>query len=251
MTAVMTRAPEKPLEIQNPPCNEAGLEMLAKQQNLYMLWYGLASCGALGLLLLGSIPGLLLLGGSYGAVNGVSKCVRLEKALKRLWVDEFKKLGIEAFPLLMMREDVDHEHIDLYVRFPETTQMFIVIRSEEGRSVIYNEAKEKFQARKPRGKGLVSIRPCPLTILNKGKGWLNRNRKTFGLSSRQATKIPTVRVLVIWGNTQIAPHREELYAQVGSNQYLSVKKDGATTFVVKQEELTIFVRDWLSHIRQK
>lgn len=247
----MPRASEKSPDVKLFPCNEDGLTMLAQQRDSYMLWYGLASAGTLGLLLAGTVAGLVLLGASFGAANGTSKCVRLEKALKQLLVEEFRQLGIEAFPLLLMREATDHEHIDLYVRFPGLTQIFIAIRSEEGRTVVYNEAKEKFQARKPGKRGLNNLRPCPLTILNKGKSWLSRNRQAFGLSSRQATKTPTVRVLVIWGKTQIAKHRDELYAQVGNSKYLSVKKDGATTFVIYQEDLVKFMKDWLSDIRQK
>jgi len=250
LVAATTRTPQALQLTKIPPSNEAGLAMLDQQKNSYTLLFSLVSSGALGLALLSVVPGLLLLGFSYSSANAVAKCARLEKAIKQLLVDEFTDLGMQAFPLLMMRETAEHEHIDLYVTFPGRTQIFMTLRSEEGRSLIYNEAKERFQARKPNGKGLVSLRPCPLTILNKGKSWLNKNRRAFGLSSRQVTKTPTVRVLVAWGNTQIANHRDELYAEVGSNQYLSVQKDGATTFVINQEELATFTRDWLSHIQK-
>ena len=251
MVVATTKASQTPQTAKTPPSNEDGLKMLEQQKNSYTLLFSLASSGALGLALLSVVPGLLLLGFSYSSASAIAKCARLEKALEQLLIGEFRALGMQAFPLLMMKETVEHEHIDLYVRFPGKTQIFMALRSEEGRSIIYNESKEKFQARKPNGKGLVNLRPCPLDILNRGKNWLNRNRQAFGLSSRQVTKIPTVRVLVAWGNTQIATHRDELYATVGSNTYLSVQKDRATTFVIKQEELAIFVRDWLSHIHKK
>lgn len=251
MVVATTKASQTPQTAKTPPSNEDGLKMLEQQKNSYTLLFSLASSGALGLALLSVVPGLLLLGFSYSSASAIAKCARLEKAFKQLLISEFRALEVQVFPLLMMKETAEHEHMDLYVRFPGKTQIFMALRSEEGRSIIYNESKEKFQARKPNGKGLVNLRPCPLDILNRGKNWLNRNRQAFGLSSRQVTKIPTVRVLVAWGNTQIATHRDELYATVGSNTYLSVQKDRATTFVIKQEELAIFVRDWLSHIHKK
>jgi hypothetical protein len=201
----------------------------------------------LGLASIGVTPALLLaLSASYKVADGITKCTRLEEVLKLLLVDKFKDLRIEAFPLLPTKVAHESEYVDLYIRFPERTQIFITLRSEEGRSVIYNEAKEKLQVKKGKKRGIANMRPCPLTILNKGKNWLNRNRKTFGLSSRQVTKVPTIRLLVLWGDTALLEHRNELYTSVGNNKYLAVQKDGATTFVVKKEDMIAFIEDWLS-----
>lgn len=245
MTGVMTKAPEKPLATKAPPSNEDGIKMLRSQKFLYsaVFWTSTATATLVALAI--STPGALLFGVTFSAANVISKCTRI-LAIFEMLLEEFRDDGIIGFPALMIKDAAEHEHIDLYVRFPKRTQLFINIRSEEGRSVVYNEAKEKLQVKKGKKKGMADMRPCPLTILNKGKNWLNKNRQTFGLTSRQVTKVPTIRVLVLWGNTQLMQHRDELYSEINGNKYLSVQKDRATTFVVKQENLATFIRDWLS-----
>ncbi|MEM9005754.1 MAG: hypothetical protein AAGE59_19795 [Cyanobacteria bacterium P01_F01_bin.86] len=229
-----------------PPCNKDGLKLLREQKNRYTLIFLLCSISALGFSLAGYLLGLLAMGGSYSAADNTAKYARLEKVLTLL-LDKFEKSHIQAFPVLTMQEQGEYEYIDLYVRFPKG-QVFIETRSLGNGAVVYNEAKETLYLKRGK-KGLSKVLPCPLSGLNESKKWLSKNRQKFGLSSRQATKDPTVKVLVMWGETQISNHRDYLYTQVGERKYLMLSKRGSTTFVVQQEELAMFISDWLSQCR--
>ena len=220
--------------------------MLQGQKNLYTIIFLVGSISALGFSLTGHLLGLLAIGGSYSAADNTAKYARLEKVLTLL-LDKFGEFGMQAFPVLTMQEKGEYTYIDLYVRFPKE-QIFIETRSLGDGSVIYNESKETLYLKRGK-KGLSKVVPCPLSGLNESKKWLSKNRQTFGLSSRQATKDPTVKVLAICGETQISIHRDHLYTRIGERRYLMLSKRGSTTFVVQQEELAMFISDWLSQCR--
>lgn len=246
----MTTAAERPPETALPPHNEAGLKMVANQRTLYSSLFWASSFGSFFFaFVLASPPGLFLLAITQHAATAITKLSRILINGRKL-LKEFAHTGMQLFPAVITGEEVEHERIDLYVRFPGQAQFFILFRSMGKHEIIYNEGKETFQVKKKR-KGVALVRPCPLNGLSRGQRWLiTKNRQLFGLSSRQAGKTSTARVLVICGDTEISSkHRDELYRQVGSNRYLAPSKRGVA-FVVKEDDIATFIRDWLTHSKK-
>lgn len=243
----MSRAPENPPEMETPPHNEAGLQMVEDQRTFYSSVFWTSSIGSFFMaFVLGTLPGLFLLAVTHHAATAVTKLSRILINGRKL-LEEFLKDDIQIFPAVITGEEVKHHRIDLYVRFPGRAQFFILFRSMGNHQIVYNEARESIQIRKRR-KGTTNVSPCPLLDLSKGQRWLvAKNRQLFGLSSRQASKTSTARVLVICGDTKISSkNRDELYTTIGGNRYLALPKRGVT-FVVMENDLATFVRDWLTH----
>lgn len=249
MTSAMTRIPED-LENQSLAFNAERLERVRHQKMLYTMVSAATGATALALGSIVAPTGLLLLGSTFDAVTVLNKYARIEKVIELL-LQEFGELDVQVFPALETLTDEGSQkgygQIDLYIRFPKKTQIFITIRSMGENTVVYNEAKGSLLIKRSRGR-TSEVQPCPMTGLNENKQWLVRNRKAFDLSSNQVLKTVTAKVLVIWKNTKLADHREELYSNIGKEKYLTLFKEGTKTFVVEQERLANFVRDWLAHI---
>jgi len=190
----------------------------------------------------------LLLLGVYSPLIRGTKAVRLEQA-SSLLLDQFGDQGIQIFPV----QGVDRSQgisknnpIDLFVRFPKRTHLFISIRSKGDREVVYNEAREILQVRKNGKAGLTTWNPCPLLELAGYEKWLDKNRAVFGMSSREAQKTPAAKVLVLWHPTRAAENlNPNLYSEVGERRILALRRKG-TTFVIQEEELLPFVQAWLA-----
>ena len=76
--------------------------------------------------------------------------------------------------------------------------------------------------------------------------WLNKKRDLFGMSSKEATKTRTAKVLVLWHPTKKASNlKDNLYSEVGSMRILALRRKG-TMFVIQEEEVTEFVKSWLA-----
>ncbi|MEM1307941.1 MAG: hypothetical protein AAGF98_00315 [Cyanobacteria bacterium P01_H01_bin.153] len=248
----MTKATEKPLEIDNLPSNEDRLSILRCRKNLKSVTFWLSSTIAFAMLLHVNPFVIVPLLISSSAATGIAKCARVEAMLTEL-EKEFKDTDMQVFSLLGMVEPGapkrEYEQVDLHLRFrdPKRTQIFITVRSMGKNSVVYSEGKESLLIkRKNRDRTVVT--PCPLIGLNENREWLTRNRKELGLSSRDVTKAATAKVLVLWNETKLAKHRDELYSEIGNGRYLTLFKRGVKTFVVEQERLATFVRDWLTHL---
>ena len=245
----MIKSPEG-LEIQNRASNMERLKRVRQQKNLYTMGSAATVATGLALGLTASSTGLLLLGPALDAINTLNKYVRIEK-VSELLLQEFNGLDIQVFPALEMMADGDfqrkYNQVDLYVRFPKKTQIFITIRSMGKNTVVYSEAKESLLIKRSRGR-TNEVQPCPLVGLNENKQWLVKNRKAFDLSSNQVLKTATAKILVIWNETKLADHRQELYSHIGQEKYLTLFKGGTKTFVVEKERLANFVRDWLTQL---
>jgi hypothetical protein len=229
-------------DFQLPPHNEAALEMLREAKD-YESTVALAASGAA--LSTGGIVhplGWLLFGLAYKPLVRVQKFARLEK-LTALLLDEFKSEGIQVFPVVKVE---DNNPIDLFVRFERKTHLFISIRSKGEREIVYNETREVLQVKRKDKNALKIWKPCPLVELADYEKWLNKNRDLFGMSSREAQKTPTAKVLVLWPPTKAAiTHNDHLYSEVGSMKILALRRKG-TAFVIQQEEVIEFVRAWLA-----
>jgi hypothetical protein len=238
----MTTLKDLPSDFQLPPHNEAALEMLREAKD-YESTVALAASGAA--LATGGIVhplGWLLFGLAYQPLVVTQKLARLEK-LTALLLDEFKNEGVQVFPTVPVE---NNNPIDLFIRFPRTTHLFISIRSKGDREIVYNEAREVLQVKRKDKNGLKLWQPCPLVELADYEKWLNKNRDKFLMSSREAQKTPTAKVLVLWPPTKAGnTHNDHLYSEVGSMKILALRRKG-TAFVIQEEEVTEFVRAWLA-----
>lgn len=233
----------KTLESSDLPLhNEAALKELRKAKDFAtgVAVTATTLAGATILVLLHPIS-LVLFALAYKPVLQVQKIARSEILTDRL-LKEFKNEDIQVFPLLPIGND---NYIDLFIRFPRKTHLFVSIRSKGDTKIVYNETKEILQVRKKRNRGGLSTwLPCPLVELADYKTWLDKNRNLFGMSSREAQKTPTTRVLALWHPTKITNHNDHLYTEIGTMRILTVKKKG-TAFVIYSDELIEFVKNWL------
>ncbi|MBD2598297.1 hypothetical protein H6G74_28810 [Nostoc spongiaeforme FACHB-130] len=236
---------DPPSDFQLPPHNEAALEMLREAKD-YESTVALAASGAA--LATGGVVhplGWLLFGLAYKPLIRIEKLTRLEK-LTALLLDEFKSEGIQVFPVLQIE---DKNPIDLFIKFPRKTHLFISIRSKGDSEIVYNEKRELLQVKRKNKGGLRTWEPCPLVELADYKSWLDKNRNLFGMSSREAQKTPTAKVLVLWPPSKTADdHNSHLYSEVGSMRILALRRKG-TAFVIQQEETTEFIKAWLAQYK--
>ncbi|NJL21984.1 MAG: hypothetical protein HC895_16110 [Leptolyngbyaceae cyanobacterium SM1_3_5] len=169
-----------------------------------------------------------------------TKVVRLLQTGKAL-LQRFESQGIEIYP----RIPVDGMNpIDLFVRFPKKTHLFISIRSKGDREVVYNEEREVLQLKKRGKPGLSLWEPNPLVELADYKSWFDKNRGLFGMSSKEAIKTPAAKVLSLWHPTTAETHRDHLYTEMGDLKLLVLRRKGST-FVIQEEELINFIQAWL------
>lgn len=224
-----------------PPHNEEALEML-REAIEYESALALAA-GGTALATGGFISpvGWAAFALAYQPLVRVQKLARLEK-ITSLLLNEFKSKGVQIFPVLKIQ---DKNPVDLFIRFPGKTHLFMSIRSKGDSLVVYNEAKEVLQVRRKKNR-LGTWEPCPLVELADYKSWFDKNREQFRMSSREAQKTPTAKVLVIWPPTKLSlNHNENLYTEIGNMKVLVLKRKGSA-FVIKEEEVTEFVSNWLS-----
>lgn len=195
---------------------------------------------------------LLLLLGVYPPLIRGEKSVRLEKTTALL-LQHFADQEVQVFPFqgVDRSQGISQDNpIDLFVRFPKQTHLFISIRSKGDREVVYNEAREILQVRKKDKAGLTTWNPCPLLELAGYEKWLDKNRALFGMSSREAQKTPAAKILVLWHPTRaIENHNPSLYSEVRNVKILALRRKG-TTFVIQQEEILSFVQAWLTRYQQ-
>ncbi|MCC2695339.1 hypothetical protein [Nodularia sp. LEGE 04288] len=232
---------DQPSDLQLPPHNEPALEMLREAKNAESALVLAVSASALAT---GAVisAGLLLFAWAYKPLVRIEKIARLEK-LTALLLKEFKSKGIQVFPVLKIE---DKNPIDLFIRFPRKTHLFISIRSKGDTQIVYNEAREVLQVKRKDKHGLKIWNPCPLVELGDYEKWLDKNRSLFAMSSREATKTPTAKVLVLWPPTQaVENHNNHLYSEIGNMKILALRRKG-TAFVIQSEEVIEFVRAWLA-----
>lgn len=237
----MTTVKDPPSDFKLPPHNEEALEMLREAID-YESALALAASGA-ALATGGFISpvGWAAFALAYKPLMRLQKLVRVEK-LTALLLQEFRSKGIQVFPVLKI---TDKNPVDLFIRFPGKTHLFMSIRSKGDSLIVYNEAKEVLQVRREKNR-LGTWEPCPLVELADYKSWFDKNRDDFRMSSREAQKTPTARVLVLWPPTKPSQnHNEHLYTEIGDMRVLVLKRKGSA-FVIQEEEVIELVKNWLS-----
>ncbi|WP_414546070.1 hypothetical protein [Nostoc sp. CCY0012] len=238
----MTAVKDSPSEFQLPPHNKPALEMIREaieHESAVALAAGGFALGTGGFI---SPFGWLAFALAYKPLVRIQKLARLEK-LTALLLDEFKSDEIQVFPVIKVE---NKNPIDLFIRFPRKTHLFISIRSKGDSEIVYNEKREILQVKRKNKGGLRTWEPCPLVELADYKSWFDKNRDLFGMSSREAQKTPTAKVLVLWPPTKAAEdHNSHLYSELGGMKILALRRKG-TAFVIQQEEITEFIKAWLA-----
>jgi hypothetical protein len=238
----MTTVKDPPTDFQLPPHNEAALERIREGKDYESTVALVASGAALASGGMVHPLGWVLFALAYKPLVRVEKLARLEK-LTTLLLQEFKSQGIQVFPVLKVE---DNHPIDLFIRFPKKAHLIVSIRSRGDSEVVYNEKREILQVKKKNKSGLTTWRPCPLVELSDYERWVTKNRALFGMTSKEVTKTPTAKVLVLWSPTKAASdHNPHLYSEMGSIRLLALRRKG-TAFVIQQEEVTELVKAWLA-----
>ncbi len=238
----MTTLKDLTANFQLPLHNEAAFEKIREAID-YQSTVALAAGGlALGTGGVMHPLGWLIFGLAYKPLVVTQKLVRLQRLGTSIF-HEFENEGVQVFPTLPVE---NNNPIDLFVRFPRTTHLFISIRSKGDREIVYNEAREVLQVKRKDNNGLKLWNPCPLVELADYEKWLNKNKDKFLMTSREAQKTPTAKVLVLCPPTKASPnHKEHLYTEIGDMRVLVLRRKGSA-FVITESEVNNFVRAWLS-----
>lgn len=238
----MTTLKDPTANFQLPLHNEAAFEKIREAID-YQSTVALAAGGlALGTGGVMHPLGWLIFGLAYNPLVVTQKLVRLQRLGTSIF-HEFENEGVQVFPTLPVE---NNNPIDLFVRFPRTTHLFISIRSKGDREIVYNEAREVLQVKRKDNNGLKLWNPCPLVELADYEKWLNKNKDKFLMTSREAQKTPTAKVLVLCPPTKASPnHKEHLYTEIGDMRVLVLRRKGSA-FVITESEVNNFVRAWLS-----
>ena len=238
----MTTLKDPTANFQLPLHNEAAFEKIREAidyQSTVALAAGSLALGKGGVM---HPLGWLIFGLAYKPLVVTQKLVRLQRLGTSIF-HEFENEGVQVFPTLPVG---NNNPIDLFVRFPRTTHLFISIRSKGDREIVYNEAREVLQVKRKDNNGLKLWNPCPLVELADYEKWLNKNKDKFLMTSREAQKTPTAKVLVLCPPTKASPnHKEHLYTEIGDMRVLVLRRKGSA-FVITESEVNNFVRAWLS-----
>ena len=226
--------------------NWEAVKQLEQEHELLAVEWAVSSCAAGGAYLFAPLipPVAVAAGAAVAAATWTQwrdkKVFRLLETTKSL-LKTFESKGIEIYERLPVE---GMNPIDLFVRFPQRTHLFISIRSKGKTEIVYNEATEELIVKKENNK-TSKWEPNPLVELADYKNWLSKNRQLFGMSAKEAQKTPTAKILLLWQPTKADEHREELYSEIGSLKTLVLKRKGSA-FVIQQEELLNFVEAWLA-----
>lgn len=178
--------------------------------------------------------------------------VRLEKVSRLIrlineMLEAFEEMQIETLPLLKVP---NYQPIDLFVRFPGKEFLLFAIRSYGDSTVVYNEAKQALYHKRVK-KGLSQCKPDPLVDLVEQEFWLRKNRKgLFGMSAR-ASRRPMAKVLVIWKPSRLYEHHEHMYAKLGDQKFLFIRREGGACYVIYRDQVISFIRAYLAQRRSQ
>lgn len=172
------------------------------------------------------------------------KVTRLLELMKPL-MKRFELNNVEIYPLIPADE---MNPIDLFIRFPKVAHLVISIRSKGETGIVYNEAREELIVKKRHGK-TNKWEPNPLVELADYKSWLVKNRWRFKMTSREATKTSTAKVLALCLPTIVCQHRSELYSEMGTLKPLVLRRKGAA-FVIQESNLVDLTAAWLDRCTQ-
>lgn len=222
--------------------NRQALRALEQEDKLLStVYYGCSSLLAAGTVFF-SPSGILALPPMWLLLRRTHKLNQIHRSMTAL-LDTFEDQGVEIIPHL---EIPGQGSLDLFARFPSKHLFAIALRSQGKSTIFYNEAEEALYIRRQQGgRGLNLWTPDHVQRLSDQEFWLRRNQSDlFGKSSRDKRR-PLVKLLVLTGQTRLGKHSEHLYAMMGNQKVLLLRKR-ASVYVLEEEQLTDFVKAWLA-----
>jgi hypothetical protein len=232
--------------------NKAALKRLEEEDT----WLATAYSAA-GSVVAGSIfipePVTKLSGFLTGMVGGslllkrtqkINSILRNAKALD----EAFKEQQLQIFPDLPVPE---RGRLDMLLKFPippRKTLFAVALRSQGKATIFYHEQKQLLYVRQAKG-GLKLWKPDHIEQLALQEFWLRQNRQQelFGTSHRDKNR-SVVKLLVLTGQTKLGQHNDSLYANVGDQRVLLLRRR-STIYVLEEKQLLLFIKAWLDPAR--
>ena len=222
--------------------NREALRALEQEDKLLStVYYGCSSLLAAGTLFF-SPSGMLALPPMWLLLRRTHKLNQIQRSMTAL-LDTFEDQGVELIPRLTIP---GQGSLDLFARFPSKHLFAIALRSQGNSTIFYNAADEALKIRRQHGgRGLNQWTPDHVQQLSDQEFWLRKNQTDlFGKSSRDKRR-PLVKLLVLTGQTRLRQHSDDLYAMIGNQKVLLLRKR-ASVYVLEEEQLTDFVKAWLA-----
>lgn len=178
---------------------------------------------------------------AYSIPHQSPKFSRLDVLVGKLLKDfKYGSPSINIYPCLKIDK---YEPLDVYIRIHKRTNILISVRSKSKSKIIYDIAKKWIYSRR-RYRGRSRWRNCPIEELNYYAKWLSKNRKLFGLSSRQ-THLPLIKIVAICSPTEIAEHGSKNYCYLEGEKILILKKRGKVYFM-SEDRVIDFIKAYLA-----
>lgn len=238
----MSQSPDREADTSIYISNRQALIALEQEEKLLAaVYYGFASLLAVGTAFFNP-SGVLALPPMWLLLKRNHKLNQIHRSMTAL-LDLFEDQEVEIIPRL---EIPGQGSLDLFVRFPSKHLFAIALRSQGKSTIFYNEASEALYIRRQQGgRGLNQWTFDHIQQLSDQEYWLRRNQSDlFGKSSRDKRR-PLVKLLVLTGQTRLGKHSEHLYAMIGNQKILLLRKR-ASVYVLMEEQLTDFIKAWLA-----
>ena len=221
----------------------AALREIQQKIDLATVEYSAAGATALGGLVI-SNPLLAVAGlaGAAVALENVHKLRQLVRALTAI-LDAFEER--QEIEYLTQVEVPDNGVLDVLVKFLTAKVNFaLALRSQGQATITYKEEKEALYRRNKSG-GLKPWTPDHIQRLNEQEFWLRKyQNQLLGSSSRQRHR-PLVKLLVLTGETRLGQHPEHLYATIGQEKILLLRKR-ISVYVMEEKQLIPFIEGFLA-----
>lgn len=238
----MSQPPDYRADASTYLSNKQALIALEQEDRLLSaVYYGFVSLLAAGTMFF-SPSGVLALPPMWLLLRRTSKVNQIHRSMTAL-LDTFEDQGVEIIQRLTIP---GQGSLDLFARFPSKHLFAIALRTQGKSTIFYNEADEALKIRRQQGgRGLNLWTPDHVQRLSDQEFWLRRNQSDlFGKSSRDKRR-PLVKLLVLTGQTRLGKHSDHLYAMIGNQKVLLLRKR-ASVYVLEEEQLTDFVKAWLA-----
>ncbi len=189
--------------------------------------------------------------GLLGLLLAWRPMIRLEKVARlikimNLILENFEADGVEMLPLCKTPKS---QPIDLIIRFPGKEFLLFAIRSHGDSTVVYNEKKGALYHKRGQ-KGSSQLKPDPLSDLAEQEFFVRKYRREFFGGTAKGSRRPMAKILVVAGQTQLDEHQEQLYANVGDQKFLFIRREqGGAFYIIRQEQVVDFIQAYLGQRR--
>jgi hypothetical protein len=223
--------------------NQAILNQLKRRQEwLQFLCYVLGFSGLAGFTLFS--PSALVALPPLNALLGLLQTVSQRVMLLEQLIEAFQEEGMKVYSGFSPEEA---KQIDFFITFPDKEFILVQNRSLGDAKVVYNANKQALCFRR-KGGGLKAWEPDPLIELAVQEKWLRKSKRDlFGGSSRDVRR-PLAKLLVLWGESRVGDHEEQMYDTIEGSRFLTIRKAGTAAIVEKSRAID-FIRAYVAHRR--